>query len=108
MGNCFSDVNGGKQAVGVYPGSQTGVGGGGGGNDAVEFFFRNRGMTSLSTQIEVHAFDGSKVVNNQRPRKTLIWTFVVCFKFSYSPLTLLIFFIKFMDNVVILSCHPCM
>lgn len=74
MGNCFSDVKGGKQAVGVYRGSQIG-GGGGGANDAVEFFFRNRGMTSLCTEIEVYVVDGSKAVNHQRPRKTLGFLF---------------------------------
>lgn len=59
MGNCFSDVKGGKQAVGggsiggggVHPGSHSTVGGGA--NDAVELFFRTRGMTSLSTEIEL-------------------------------------------------------
>lgn len=51
MGNCLSDVKGGKQAVG-------GVGDGGaaaasGLNDAVDYFYRVKGEHALFTQIEV-------------------------------------------------------
>ena len=56
MGGCFSDVRGGKQAVGVgltgpslppMPTSDAAV------NDAVDDFFRARGIQSLFTQLEV-------------------------------------------------------
>ena len=57
MGNCFSDVEGGKQAVGgaqQRPNSiATTTNNNGGHNDAVEFFFRSRGIQPLFTQIEV-------------------------------------------------------
>ena len=57
MGNCFSDVEGGKQAVGgtqQRPNSiATTNNNNGGHNDAVEFFFRSRGIQPLFTQIEV-------------------------------------------------------
>ena len=57
MGNCFSDVEGGKQAVGgaqQRPNSiATTNSNNGGHNDAVEFFFRSRGIQPLFTQIEV-------------------------------------------------------
>ncbi|XP_030961113.1 protein BONZAI 3-like isoform X2 [Quercus lobata] len=56
MGNCFSDVEGGKQAVGgaqQRPNSiATTNNNNGGHNDAVEFFFRSRGIQPLFTQIE--------------------------------------------------------
>lgn len=57
MGQCFSDVKGGQQAVGAR--AQTAGGGGvnaaasSGLNDAVEHFFRARGEHALCTQIEV-------------------------------------------------------
>lgn len=57
MGNCMSDVKGGKQAIGGGP--QT-VGGGGDGsaaasghNDAVDYFFRAKGEHALFSPIEV-------------------------------------------------------
>ncbi|KAK4598092.1 hypothetical protein RGQ29_015549 [Quercus rubra] len=57
MGNCFSDVEGGKQAVGgaqQRPNSiATTTNNNGGHNDAVEFFFRSRGIQPLFTQIEL-------------------------------------------------------
>ena len=57
MGNCFSDVEGGKQAVGgaqQRPNSiATTNSNNGGHNDAVEFFFKSRGIQPLFTQIEV-------------------------------------------------------
>ncbi|XP_030961112.1 protein BONZAI 3-like isoform X1 [Quercus lobata] len=57
MGNCFSDVEGGKQAVGgaqQRPNSiATTNNNNGGHNDAVEFFFRSRGIQPLFTQIEL-------------------------------------------------------
>ena len=57
MGNCFSDVEGGKQAVGgtqQRPNSIAATNNNNGGhNDAVEFFFRSRGIQPLFTQIEV-------------------------------------------------------
>ncbi|KAM4111298.1 hypothetical protein ACJW30_05G056900 [Castanea mollissima] len=57
MGNCFSDVEGGKQAVGgtqQRPNSIAATNNNNGGhNDAVEFFFRSRGIQPLFTQIEL-------------------------------------------------------
>ena len=58
MGICLSgDIRGGKQAVGGAQGrpteSHNNAGGGGGHNDAVDFFFRSRGLHALFTQIEV-------------------------------------------------------
>ena len=56
MGGCFSDVRGGKQAVGVgltgpslppMPTSDAAL------NDAVDDFFRARGIQPLFTQLEV-------------------------------------------------------
>uniref|UniRef100_A0A251SAR5 Putative C2 domain, von Willebrand factor, type A, Copine, Protein BONZAI n=1 Tax=Helianthus annuus TaxID=4232 RepID=A0A251SAR5_HELAN len=48
MGGCFSDVSGGKAAVG-------GGGGGGGGNvdEAVDYFYRSKGLQPLYTRIEL-------------------------------------------------------
>ena len=56
MGACFSDVRGGQQAVGgAQRRSQaTEDGDGGGHNDAVEFFYRNKGVQPLCAQIEVY------------------------------------------------------
>ncbi|KAG6645613.1 protein BONZAI 3-like isoform X3 [Carya illinoinensis] len=54
MGNCFSDVQGGKQAVGGVQQSTTATNNNNGGhNDAVEFFYRSRGLQQLFTQIEL-------------------------------------------------------
>lgn len=59
MGNCFSDVQGGKQAVGGVQerptGATTMTHNDGGHNDAVDFFYRSRGLQQLFTQIEVIA-----------------------------------------------------
>ncbi|XP_047971154.1 protein BONZAI 3-like [Salvia hispanica] len=57
MGQCFSDVNGGKQAVG---GATTAAASGP--NDAVDHFFRARGQHSLSTQIEL-SLSASKLLD---------------------------------------------
>ncbi|XP_030960619.1 protein BONZAI 3-like isoform X1 [Quercus lobata] len=57
MGNCFSDVEGGKQAVGgtqQMPNSiATTNNNNGEHNDAIEFFFKSRGIQPLFTQIEL-------------------------------------------------------
>ncbi|XP_030959737.1 protein BONZAI 3-like [Quercus lobata] len=57
MGNCVSDVEGGKQAVGgaqQRPNSiATTNNNNGGHNDAVEFFFRSRGIQPFFTQLEL-------------------------------------------------------
>ena len=56
MGGCFSDVRGGKQAVGMgltgpsmppTPTTDAAI------NDAVDHFFRARGLHQLFTQVEV-------------------------------------------------------
>jgi hypothetical protein len=56
MGNCFSDLEGGKQAVGATSAAATSNNNNGGHNDAVEFFYRSRGLHPLFTQIEVFVF----------------------------------------------------
>ncbi|XP_062143748.1 protein BONZAI 3-like isoform X1 [Alnus glutinosa] len=53
MGNCFSDLEGGKQAVGATSAAATSNNNNGGHNDAVEFFYRSRGLHPLFTQIEL-------------------------------------------------------
>ncbi|XP_059438538.1 protein BONZAI 3-like isoform X1 [Corylus avellana] len=57
MGNCFSDLEGGKQAVGAaqlrHTASGTSNSNKGGHNDAVDFFYRSRGLHPLFTQIEL-------------------------------------------------------
>ncbi|KAL0005761.1 hypothetical protein SO802_013322 [Lithocarpus litseifolius] len=57
MGNCFSDLEGGKQAVGGTQQRPNNIAAtnnnNGGHNDAVEFFFRSRGIQPLFTQIEL-------------------------------------------------------
>ncbi|XP_031103737.1 protein BONZAI 3 [Ipomoea triloba] len=59
MGNCVSDVKGGKQGVGG--GGAQGVGGGAEGkNDAVDFFFRAQGH--LATQIQL-SLSASKLLD---------------------------------------------
>ena len=52
MGHCFSDLGGGKQAVGGAQQRPTSANDGGH-NDAVDFFYRTRGLQPLFTQIEV-------------------------------------------------------
>ncbi|XP_052192153.1 protein BONZAI 3-like isoform X3 [Diospyros lotus] len=56
MGNCFSDVKGGQQAVGGAQRSshQTAISGNAGGNDAAHLFFRSKGLHSLYAQIEYY------------------------------------------------------
>ncbi|CAH9145230.1 unnamed protein product [Cuscuta epithymum] len=67
MGNCVSDVKGGKQAVGgggdgVHHLAQAVGGGGEGKNDAVDFFFRSKGMRPLGSQIEL-SLSASKLLD---------------------------------------------
>nr|XP_023884584.1 protein BONZAI 3-like isoform X1 [Quercus suber]XP_023884585.1 protein BONZAI 3-like isoform X2 [Quercus suber] len=52
MGHCFSDLEGGKQAVGGAQQRPTSANDGGH-NDAVDFFYRSRGLQPLFTQIEL-------------------------------------------------------
>ncbi len=58
MGMCFSalsgDVAGGKQGVGGAPQRHSALQNNHGHNDAVDFFFRSRGLQYLFTQIEVY------------------------------------------------------
>lgn len=59
MGQCFSDVKGGKQAVGGVAGVATGgAAAASGPNDAVEHFFRAKGEHNLCTQLEVPEIGG--------------------------------------------------
>ncbi|GFZ11906.1 calcium-dependent phospholipid-binding Copine family protein [Actinidia rufa] len=51
MGNCCSDVAGGRAAIGGGASSQTNPAGGP--NDAVDFFLTSRGYRGLFSQIEV-------------------------------------------------------
>ncbi|KAG5549326.1 hypothetical protein RHGRI_014618 [Rhododendron griersonianum] len=58
MGACCSDVRGGQEAVGGAQQQRSIAAGGGGGggaghNDAVEFFYRTKGVEALFTQIEL-------------------------------------------------------
>ncbi|XP_062143737.1 protein BONZAI 3-like isoform X2 [Alnus glutinosa] len=57
MGNCFTDLEGGKQAVGAAQlrptAASTSNNNNGGHNDAVEFFYRSRGLDPLFTPIEL-------------------------------------------------------
>ncbi|KAL2532569.1 Protein BONZAI 3 [Abeliophyllum distichum] len=56
MGNCFSDLEGGKQAVGGVGGSHQraqNAAGDTGHNDAVDLFFRTKGLHALFTQMEL-------------------------------------------------------
>ena len=52
MGHCFLDLEGGKQVVGGAQQRPTSANDGGH-NDAVDFFYRSRGLQPLFTQIEV-------------------------------------------------------
>ncbi|KAK4394304.1 protein BONZAI 3 [Sesamum angolense] len=52
MGNCFSDVKGGQQAVGGAGGDGSSTAGTGH-NDAVDYFFRAKGEVALFTPIEL-------------------------------------------------------
>ncbi|KAM4119339.1 hypothetical protein ACJW30_03G051400 [Castanea mollissima] len=52
MGHCFSDLEGGKQAVGGAQQRPTSANNGGH-NDAVDFFYKSRGLQPLFTQIEL-------------------------------------------------------
>ncbi|XP_019187833.1 PREDICTED: protein BONZAI 3 [Ipomoea nil] len=62
MGNCVSDVKGGKQGVGG--GGAQGFGGGGaeGKNDAVDFYFRAQGQRHLASQIQL-SLSASKLLD---------------------------------------------
>ncbi|KAI5675980.1 hypothetical protein M9H77_06930 [Catharanthus roseus] len=69
MGNCLPDVKGGQQAVGGDRGNLSHHGphvvSGGGAttyNDAVDLFFRNKGMNTLYTQIEL-SLSASKLMD---------------------------------------------
>ncbi|KAF3454392.1 hypothetical protein FNV43_RR04839 [Rhamnella rubrinervis] len=53
MGGCFSDVRGGKQAIGGRPTPAANDNGSAGRNDAVDFFYRSRGLSPLFTQLEL-------------------------------------------------------
>ncbi|KAG4928870.1 Protein BONZAI 3 [Glycine soja] len=57
MGTCFSDIKGGKQAVGGNSNEATGTGAttnnNGGQNDAVDFFYKTQGFQQLFTQVEL-------------------------------------------------------
>ncbi|KAG2694926.1 hypothetical protein I3760_08G166700 [Carya illinoinensis] len=54
MGNCSSDVEGGKQAVGGVQQSPTATNNNNAGhNDAVEFFYRSRGLHQRFTRVEL-------------------------------------------------------
>lgn len=59
MGGCFSDVRGGKEAVGGQnqnPAFGTSSSGTAGANEAVDFFFNARGLRGLYTEMEVRGW----------------------------------------------------
>ena len=74
MGNCFSDMEGGKQAVGGAQKRPTMTSdnnnNNGGYNDAVDFFFKSHGLHPLFTQMEVLIY-----INKQFRQ--------LCFSFQY-------------------------
>uniref|UniRef100_A0A7N2L3C5 C2 domain-containing protein n=1 Tax=Quercus lobata TaxID=97700 RepID=A0A7N2L3C5_QUELO len=76
MGNCFFDVEGGKKAVGgaqQRPNSiATTNNNNGGHNDAVEFFFRSRGIQPLFTQLEL-SLSASNLLDHDITSKILIY-----------------------------------
>ena len=84
MGNCFSDVEGGKQAVGgtqQRPNSIAATNNNNGGhNDTVEFFFRSRGIQPLFMQIEVI------YVKYKVPKKKMSKTFST-FRYAFICIT---------------------
>ncbi|XP_055960946.1 protein BONZAI 3 isoform X2 [Mercurialis annua] len=73
MGGCVSgDLKGGKQAIGGTlhrPMDPPPNNGGGGHNDAVDFFFRSRGLHALTTQIEL-ALSASKLLDRDVTSKS--------------------------------------
>ncbi|XP_002512304.2 protein BONZAI 3 isoform X1 [Ricinus communis] len=70
MGGCVSgDVKGGKQAIGGAQQRPTDPPNNGGQNDAADFFFRSRGLHSLSTQIEL-ALSASKLLDRDITSKS--------------------------------------
>nr|CAN74634.1 hypothetical protein VITISV_032757 [Vitis vinifera] len=92
MGGCFSDVRGGKQAVGVgltgpsmspMPTSDATL------NDAVDHFFRARGLHQLFTQVEVVpplSLSGSRLRDRDIISKACIFTRVFIVQFSFAVL----------------------
>lgn len=58
MGGCFSDVKGGKEAIGGGVGAQqkTSVDASAATNDAVDFFYKTKGLQPLFTQLEVSIY----------------------------------------------------
>ncbi|KAI8555827.1 hypothetical protein RHMOL_Rhmol05G0204300 [Rhododendron molle] len=64
MGACCSDVRGGQEAVGGAQQQRSIAAGGGGAghNDAVEFFYRTKGVEALFTQIEL-SLSASKLLD---------------------------------------------
>ncbi|KAF6176598.1 hypothetical protein GIB67_034460 [Kingdonia uniflora] len=66
MGGCFSDRRGGQQAIGGAQARPYSVSttrdGGGGLNDAVDCFFRSKGLHSLFTQLEL-SLSASKLLD---------------------------------------------
>ncbi|XP_052192155.1 protein BONZAI 3 [Diospyros lotus] len=71
MGNCFSDVKGGQQAVGGPQRSshRTAISGNAGGNDAAHLFFRSKGLHSLYAQIEL-SLSASKLLDRDIASKS--------------------------------------
>lgn len=53
MGACFSDVMGGKQAIGGLSLATSNKANDGGTSEAIHFFYQARGFQSLFTDIEV-------------------------------------------------------
>ncbi|RVW84684.1 Transposon Tf2-2 polyprotein [Vitis vinifera] len=89
MGGCFSDVRGGKQAVGVgltgpslppMPTSDAAL------NDAVDDFFRARGIQPLFTQLEVLSLSSSNLHDRDIISKACIFTRVFIVQYSFAVL----------------------
>uniref|UniRef100_A0A2N9GMH4 C2 domain-containing protein n=1 Tax=Fagus sylvatica TaxID=28930 RepID=A0A2N9GMH4_FAGSY len=73
MGNCFSDMEGGKQAVGGAQQRPTiasdNNNNNGGHNDAVDFFYKSHGLHPLFTQMEL-SLSASKLLDRDITSKS--------------------------------------
>jgi hypothetical protein len=68
MGLCFSDVRGGKQAIGGTSQQNPNSNNNAAHNDAVDFFFKSNGQQALFTQVEVYV---TFCVNKKRKKNNV-------------------------------------
>ncbi|KAG6701546.1 hypothetical protein I3842_08G170500 [Carya illinoinensis] len=94
MGNCFSDVEGGKQALGGVQHSSTATNNNNDGhNDAVEFFYRSRGLRQRFTRVE--ELGRTEVILN---RLNPIWIEKVTVAFQFEIVQPLVFHVYDVDT----------